>query len=237
MDYRLVASPRATALHSILTCVAACALLGACAGKGAGGTGATTGGGGTKATGGSNGAGGTPATGGATGSGGSTATGGSIGSGGGGGSGASVGTGVTPATGGSPGTGGTPATGGSPGTGGSTTISDAGADATCQTADFTFVPQIPTVYLLVSRSGSMFHCLNSTTTESWAIRSASTPRRRRRYDQHGLVRAEGSHRASVAATRFAGAVRVQHQSTERTPPAAGCVRRSRECSPTTSLRR
>ena len=38
---------------------------------------------------------------------------------------------------------------------------DAGTDAACQTADYQFVRQIPTVYLLVDRSGSMFHCLDS----------------------------------------------------------------------------
>ena len=166
MDYRLVASPRATALHSILTCVAACALLGACAGKGAGGTGATTGGGGTKATGGVTGAGGSSATGGVTGAGGSSATGGVTGTGGSPATGGGIGTGGSPATGGSPGTGGSPATGGSPGAGGSSSVSDAGTDAACQMAAYKFVPQIPTVYLLVSRSGSMFHCLNATSTES-----------------------------------------------------------------------
>jgi len=154
LDYRLVASPRATALRSIFTYLSLAALVG-CAGKG--GTTAT---GGSGASGGSKGSGGSPATGGSTATGGSPGTGGLIATGG------SPGTGGSPATGGSPGTGGTPATGGSPGTGGTTTVTDAGADATCQTADFKFVPQIPTVYLLVSRSGSMFHCLNSTTTES-----------------------------------------------------------------------
>ncbi len=99
--------------------------------------------------------------GGSTGSGGLPATGGSPGSGGIVGNGGSVGTGGTPATGGSPGTGGAHATGGSPGTGGSTSVSDAGTDAACQTADYKFVPQIPTVYLLVDRSGSMFNCLSS----------------------------------------------------------------------------
>ena len=164
MDYRLVASPRATALRSIFTYVALVPLLTlvGCAGKGA--SGGTGGSGGSKGSGGSTGTGGASATGGSPGSGGSPSTGGSGGSVS---SGGSVGTGGTPATGGSPGTGGTLATGGSPGTGGSTAAGDAGTDAAaCQTANFTFVPQIPTVYLLVSRSGSMFHCLTATATES-----------------------------------------------------------------------
>ena len=163
MDYRLVASPRATALRSIFTYLALSALVG-CAGRS--GTTATGGSGGSQGSGSSTGSGGSSATGGSggsTGTGGLPATGGSPGTGGIVGSGGSPGTGGTPATGGSPGTGGTHATGGSPGTGG-TSVTDAGADATCQTADFKFVPQIPTVYLLVDRSGSMFNCLSSTNT-------------------------------------------------------------------------
>ena len=164
MDYRFVASPRATALRSIFTYLALVPLLVpflalvGCAGKG--GTTATGGSGGSKGTGGSTGSGGSSATGGTNGTGGSPATGGSPGTGGIVATGGSPGTGGTPATGGSPGTGGAHATGGSPGTGG-TSVSDAGADATCQTADFKFVPQIPTVYLLVDRSGSMFNCLSN----------------------------------------------------------------------------
>ena len=160
MDYRLVASPRATALRSFFTYLALSALLG-CAGRSI--TTGTGGSGGSNGTGSSSGFGGSSATGGSggsTGAGGSPATGGSPGTGGIVGSGGSVATGGTPATGGNPGAGGSTATGGSPGTGG-TTVSDAGADATCQTADFKFVPQIPTVYLLVDRSGSMFNCLSS----------------------------------------------------------------------------
>ena len=166
MDYRLVASPRATALRSIFTYLALVPLLAllGCAGKG--GTTATGGSGGSKGSGGSTGSGGAPATGGSTGAGGSPATGGSTGAGGTVSSGGSVGTGGSPATGGSPGTGGTPATGGSPGTGGSISLSDAGADASCQMADFKFVPQVPTVYLLVDRSGSMFHCLTGNTGDA-----------------------------------------------------------------------
>jgi hypothetical protein len=160
LDYRLVASPRATALRSVFTYLALCTLLG-CAKGGTTATGGSNGSGGSSSSGGVTGSGGANATGGSPGTGGSPATGGSIGSTGGiVGTGGSQGTGGSPATGGSPGTGGKSATGGSPGTGG-TSISDAGFDATCQTADFKFVPQIPTVYLLVDRSGSMFHCLSS----------------------------------------------------------------------------
>ena len=164
MDYRLVAPPRAAALRPSFTYLALVPLL-ALLGCAKGGTTATGGSsGGSKSSGGSTGSGGLPATGGSPGSGGSPATGGSPGTGGISGGAGSPGTGGSPATGGSPGTGGAHATGGSPGTGGSTSISDAGFDATCQTADFKFVPQIPTVYLLVDRSGSMFNCLSSTNT-------------------------------------------------------------------------
>ena len=164
MNYRLVASPRATALRSVFTYLALVPLLAlaGCAGKG--GTTATGGNGGSKGSGGVTGTGGSSATGGSPGTGGSSATGGSVGTGG------IVGTGGTPATGGSPGTGGTPATGGSPGTGGTTTVSDAGADATCQTADFTFVPKIPTVFLLIDRSGSEF--TDATTGVFFNLRTA-----------------------------------------------------------------
>jgi hypothetical protein len=57
---------------------------------------------------------------------------------------------------GSGGTTGTAATGG-------TTPTDAGA---CQQAEVMFVPKIPTVYLLVDRSGSMFHCLTGNTGDA-----------------------------------------------------------------------
>src|SRR4029079_19545242 len=69
---------------------------------------------------------------------------------------------------GAPGTGGTGApTGGagawSSGAAGSTpTTMDASADHVCQEGMFKFEPKIPTVYLLVDRSGSMFACVGST---------------------------------------------------------------------------
>jgi hypothetical protein len=137
-----------------------------CAGAGKNNTG--TGGG--NATGGSTGSGGastggSPGSGGAS-TGGSPATGGSPGTGGLVATGGSPGTGGSPATGGLTGTGGSPATGGVTGTGGMMSIGDAGPDGPCQTADFKFVPQIPTVYLLVDRSGSMFHCLTGNTGDA-----------------------------------------------------------------------
>jgi hypothetical protein len=48
------------------------------------------------------------------------------------------------------------------GDGGSTsTTMDAGADHLCQEGMFTFQPKIPTVYMLVDRSGSMFACVGN----------------------------------------------------------------------------
>jgi hypothetical protein len=44
-------------------------------------------------------------------------------------------------------------------------IPDAGG-GTCQTAAYTFTPKIPTVYLAVDRSGSMFHCLTGATGQA-----------------------------------------------------------------------
>jgi hypothetical protein len=74
---------------------------------------------------------------------------------------------VGPGAGGSSGTG----AGGTDnsGAGGSSTSGSAGSTGTgtggtggiCQMADFKFVPKVPTTYLVVDRSGSMFHCLSS----------------------------------------------------------------------------
>ena len=58
-------------------------------------------------------------------------------------------------------------TGGSFGSGGATSSGDIGLTgsggnpdaAACQQMDIAFTPTNPTVYLLVDRSGSMFHCL------------------------------------------------------------------------------
>jgi len=73
------------------------------------------------------------------------------------------GSGAGPGAGGAVGTAGTTGTGGSSGPGlggfgGIVTNPDAGA---CQQANYTFEPKIPTVYLVVDRSGSMFHCLST----------------------------------------------------------------------------
>jgi hypothetical protein len=85
--------------------------------------------------------------------------------------------GAGPGAGGVVGTAGTTGTGGSSGPGlggfgGIVTNPDAGS---CQQANYTFEPKIPTVYLVVDRSGSMFHCLSSSqcvcptkTDTSWA---------------------------------------------------------------------
>jgi hypothetical protein len=60
-----------------------------------------------------------------------------------------------------PGTAGTTASGGQGGT--IPPNPDAGA---CQMFDYKFVPKTPTVYLLVDRSGSMFHCLTGNTGDA-----------------------------------------------------------------------
>jgi len=61
---------------------------------------------------------------------------------------------------GSPGLGGTGAPSGAAGS--TSTVMDAGVDHVCQEGKFTFEPKIPTVYLLVDRSGSMFACVGDT---------------------------------------------------------------------------
>jgi len=53
------------------------------------------------------------------------------------------------------------------GSGGATTPSDGGAaDRACQMAEYTFAPKLPTVYLLVDRSGSMFACVGATDAQA-----------------------------------------------------------------------
>jgi hypothetical protein len=71
-------------------------------------------------------------------------------------------------SGGSHGTGGLIVTSGDGGGGGIVTTGDAAATdaAGCQTSDVMFTATNPTVYVVVSRSGSMFHCLTETATES-----------------------------------------------------------------------
>ncbi|HVV15656.1 MAG TPA: vWA domain-containing protein [Polyangia bacterium] len=84
--------------------------------------------------------------------------------------------------GGTPGTGATTLTGSGGSTGGSTGNGTGGAHsggdigitgsggnpdaAACQQKDVTFTPTNPTVYLLVDRSGSMFHCLTGATGDA-----------------------------------------------------------------------
>jgi hypothetical protein len=82
-----------------------------------------------------------------------------------GGTGATLGTGGSGA---SPGTGGIVTTGSGGGGGDVVITQDAGPSdaAACQQKDIMFTPTNPTVYLLVDRSGSMFHCLANMTNES-----------------------------------------------------------------------
>jgi hypothetical protein len=70
--------------------------------------------------------------------------------------------GAVAGSGGSVGSGGSGAGGG----GGSTGNADAGAERICQMAEYTFAPQLPTVYMVVDRSGSMFACLGTTDTRA-----------------------------------------------------------------------
>ena len=99
----------------------------------------------------------------------SVASGGNTGSGGavlGTGGGSTTGSGGTSAAGGSTGSGSGGAAMGSGGaigeTGGRGSITtDAGADRVCQQAELNWVPKIPTVYVMVDRSGSMFDCIST----------------------------------------------------------------------------
>jgi hypothetical protein len=137
------------------------ALAVACA-KGSGG-GASTGSGGAQgsASGGAQGS----ASGGASGSGsgGAAGSGGSVGTGSGGASGSGSGGSMATASGGASPSGGASGSG----SGGSMGIDDGGVtDAACQMATVMFAPKIPTVTLLVDRSGSMFHCLTGSTGDA-----------------------------------------------------------------------
>jgi hypothetical protein len=60
----------------------------------------------------------------------------------------------------------------SSGTGGAVTQVDAGADANCQQASYTFAPKIPTVYVVADRSGSEFDSPTSTTGTYFTLRAA-----------------------------------------------------------------
>jgi hypothetical protein len=172
MGLRFVSAPPVPgALRSLAPCLAICAALG-CAGGSKGGP---TGGGGTAAAG-KTGAAGTTGTGAA----GTTGTGaaGTNGSGVAGTNGTGVagtnGSGLAGTTGtgvaGTNGTGvaGTNGTGvaGTTGTGVDASVSD----AACQSASYTFAPKIPTVFILVDRSGSEF--TNATTGPFFTLRTA-----------------------------------------------------------------
>ena len=149
-----------------------------------------------------------------------------------------VGSGGSPATGGNPGTGGTPATGGSPGTGGSTIGQRRGRRR--HLPDGRLQVRAADPHRLPARLSLRQHVplpKFDLDRELGQCDSHQQHDQRRRYDQHGLVRPEDSDRASVAATRFGRCGSGSARSTERTQPAAGCARRSKECSPTTWLRR
>ena len=168
MGLRFVPAPPVPgALRSLATCLAVCAALGCAGGKsGPTGSGGTTGSGSAGTTG--SGSAGTSGSGsaGTTGSGSAGTSGsGTAGTTGSGSSAGTTGSGGAGTTGhaGTTGTGvaGTTGTGaaGTTGSGVDASVSD----AACQSASYTFAPLIPTVYLLVDRSGSMFHCLTGAT--------------------------------------------------------------------------
>ena len=85
-------------------------------------------------------------------------------------------------SGGNSGTGSMPGTGNSTGSGGTVSRNDGGlitADTSvgvCQEGNYKYVPQIPTVYVMVDRSGSMFDCLSTTSNvEASCTNMADTP--------------------------------------------------------------
>jgi hypothetical protein len=143
-------------------------------GAGTTGTGGSVGTAGTIGTGGTTGAAGSVVTGGTTGAAGSVVTGGTSGaagtSGGAGGSGGSGGVSSAGSGGASnsgsagtssPGTAGAVTTGSGGTTGTAGTTGAGGTGGICQMAQILSDPTIPTVYLVVDRSTSMFHCLSS----------------------------------------------------------------------------
>jgi hypothetical protein len=142
-------------------------------------SGGNNGSGGNTASGGNNGSGGSSSSGGnsasgGNGSGGSVSSGGNTGSGGSSSSGGNTGSAGSSSSGGNTGSGGSSSSGGntgSAGSGGSSPVSDAGTDATCQTANFTWAPQIPTVFVLVDQSGSEFS--NGATSTFFTLRTAA----------------------------------------------------------------
>ncbi len=171
------APPVPGALRSLAACLAVCAALGCAGGKsgptGSGGNSGSTGSGSAGKT----GAGSAGTTGsGAAGSAGSTGSGsaGSAGSAGTTGSGAAGTTGSGSA--GSTGSGNAGTTGhaGTTGTGAAGTtgsgVDASVSDAACQSASYTFAPKIPTVFILVDRSGSEF--TDATTGVFFNLRTA-----------------------------------------------------------------
>ncbi len=68
---------------------------------------------------------------------------------------------------------GTSGTVGSSGTAGTTVVTNPDA-AACMQYEVKFVPKTPTVYLLVDRSGSMFHCLTGNTGDAICADQANT---------------------------------------------------------------
>jgi hypothetical protein len=161
---------RPTPAGSSLAAFAVCGLIAAlgCAGAGKSTTGtggsSGSGSGGTSSTGtagttgpgsaGTSGLGGTAGTS-ASGTAGAGATAGGSGTTGSAGTGGGAAVGGTSA-GGTSGAAGTAGTTGSAGAAGTTAIVDAGTDTACQMAQYTFEPKIPTIYILVDRSGSEF---------------------------------------------------------------------------------
>jgi hypothetical protein len=77
-----------------------------------------------------------------------------------------------PGAGGTTGTGGNGMAGTAPPIGGFGGSTDGGT--ACQHTAYTFEPKIPTVYLLVDRSGSMFHCLTGNTGDPVCATPANT---------------------------------------------------------------
>jgi hypothetical protein len=99
------------------------------------------------------------------------------------GSGGATGNGGSPGNGGSTSTsnGGAPSGGAATANGGTTTSSNGGSPSNggmtgvagaCQMANYNFEPKIPTVYVMVDRSGSMFDCLSTPTTQEPSCKTA-----------------------------------------------------------------
>ena len=190
-------------MYGACTCSGGPGAAGSSGGAGAAGAGGSAGTAGTIGTGGTSGAAGSVGTGGTSGGAGAGGTSGGAGSSGSGGTGA-AGSGGSNAGGtgggnagaggngdagttGSAGTGGAGTSGsagnggaGSGGSGGSSSAGTGGmagaggAGGICQMAQIQFQPAIPTVYLVVDRSSSMFHCL-TTTTSCVCSDNADTP--------------------------------------------------------------